>query len=59
MVKAFFQPNFDSLGFAYQHGNGLIKDYKQAIYWYKKSAEQGNASSKNNLTAIKAEIAKP
>jgi TPR repeat protein len=31
------------LGFAYQQGRGrLLKDYKQAAYWYKKSAESGD-----------------
>ena len=25
------------------------KDYKQAFYWYKKAAEQGDAFAQNNL----------
>ena len=28
---------------------GVEKDYKQAIEWWKKSAEQGNANAQFNL----------
>ena len=26
----------------YQNGNGVTKDYKKAVEWYTKAAEQGN-----------------
>ena len=29
--------------------NGVAKDYKQAVFWYRKSADQGNALGQNNL----------
>ena len=37
------------LGYMYFSGEGVTKDYKQAIYWYLKAAEQGNDSALNNL----------
>jgi TPR repeat protein len=33
----------------YDHGEGTLTDKKQAFYWYKKSAEQGNAEAQYNL----------
>ena len=30
------------LGFCYYHGNGVPKNYKEAVKWFGKSAEQGN-----------------
>ena len=34
----------------YHYGwNGVYKDYKKAVYWYRKAAEQGHASGQNNL----------
>ena len=32
-----------NLGFMYNDGQGVPQDYKQATYWFKKSAEQGYA----------------
>ena len=32
-----------NLGIAYYEGEGVEQDYKQAVEWWKKSAEQGNA----------------
>jgi len=37
------------LGFMFANGEGVTQDYKQAVYWYTKSAEQGIASAQNNL----------
>ncbi|EXX72688.1 uncharacterized protein OCT59_023605 [Rhizophagus irregularis] len=44
-----------NLASMYENGNGIIKDIDQAIYWYKKSAEQGYnyAQSKFNLLSGK------
>jgi TPR repeat protein len=33
----------------YYSGKGVLQDYKQAVYWYKKSADQGYASAQCNL----------
>ena len=33
----------------YYYGEGLPQDYKQAVYWYKKSADQGDAFAQYNL----------
>ena len=32
-----------NLGFYYDKGQGVPKDYKKAVYWYTKAAEQGHA----------------
>ncbi len=37
-------------GSDYYYGrNGVAKDFKQAVFWYRKSADQGNASAQNSL----------
>ena len=33
----------------YQNGRGVTKDYKKAVEWYTKAAEQGNAQGQFNL----------
>jgi TPR repeat protein len=33
----------------YGNGYGVPKDYSEAIKWYRKSAEQGNATAQCNL----------
>jgi len=33
----------------YNNGEGVLRDDKQAVYWYKKAAEQGNARAQHNL----------
>ena len=38
-----------NLGNCYYNGEGVDKDYKQAVFWYTKAAEQGNAFAQNNL----------
>jgi TPR repeat protein len=38
-----------NLGVCYDNGEGVLKDYKQAVYWYTKAAEQGHAMAQNNL----------
>ena len=33
----------------YRNGKGVLKDYKEAVKWYRKAAEQGDAMAQNNL----------
>ena len=37
------------LGWCYQTGEGIPQDNEQAVKWYRKAAEQGNADAQNNL----------
>ena len=37
------------VGYAYEIGEGVAQNYKQAVYWYTKAAEQGYAKAQNNL----------
>ena len=38
-----------SLGMMYYYGDGVPKDYKEAVKWYTKAAEQGNGYAQNEL----------
>ena len=38
-----------NLGFMYEKGKGVPRNYKIASKWYRMSAEQGNASAQYNL----------
>ena len=40
-----------NLGLCYYKGNGVTKDYAQAVYWYRKAAEQGVAQAQNYLAS--------
>jgi len=31
----------------YEHGKGVPLDYNQAVYWYRKAAEQGNKDAQS------------
>ena len=33
----------------YDYGRGVAKDYAEAVRWYRKAAEQGNANAQYNL----------
>jgi TPR repeat protein len=33
----------------YRKGKGVLKDYKEAVKWYQKAANQGFARAQNNL----------
>jgi TPR repeat protein len=33
----------------YEDGKGVTRDLEQAVSWYQKAAEQGNAVAQNNL----------
>ena len=37
------------LGCCYHHGDGVEKDYVEAVKWYRKAAEQGNMAAQNCL----------
>ena len=37
------------MGICYELGQGIDKDYIEAVKWYRKSAEQGNSSAQSNL----------
>ena len=37
------------LGLCYAEGNGVEKDYQEALKWYRKAAEQGDAMAQCNL----------
>jgi TPR repeat protein len=36
----------------YQAGKGVAQDYAQAVYWYRKAAEQGNDIAENDLAVM-------
>ena len=38
-----------NLGVMYANGEGVVKDDKEAVKWYRKAAELGNAGAMNNL----------
>ena len=38
-----------NLGLIYYNGDGVVQDYKKALYWFEKSARQGDAQAQNNL----------
>lgn len=38
-----------SLGYFYEIGQGVEKDYEKAVYWYTKAAEQGHAKAQCRL----------
>jgi len=37
------------LGFMYYSGRGTLRNYQEAINWFKKSAQQGNAPAQSNV----------
>lgn len=39
----------NGLGYMYQNGEGVARDYVQAAKWYRTAAEQGDAVAENNL----------
>ena len=42
------------LGWSYYEGKGVAKDEKEAVKWYMKAAQQGNAEAQNNLAWVLA-----
>lgn len=52
ILKQAKQGNADAqcnLGVMYQTGKGVSKDYKQAVYWFRKAAEQGHPEGQYEL----------
>src|SRR5262249_19801950 len=41
-----------NLGFLYEHGLGVKKDYQEAAKWYRTAAENGNAKAQGNLGTL-------
>lgn len=41
------------LGDCYENGTGVEQDYKQAAYWYRKAAKQGDPDAKEALERLK------
>ena len=39
----------NKLGYMYEKGEGVTKDYAEALKWFRKAAEQGNAKAQYNL----------
>ena len=37
-----------------EQGRGVAKDDKEAVVWYKKAANQGNATAQSNLGVMSA-----
>ncbi|MFQ5329466.1 MAG: hypothetical protein ACE5D4_05690 [Thermodesulfobacteriota bacterium] len=33
----------------YEKGEGIVRDYGEAVKWFRKAAEQGNALAQHNL----------
>ena len=44
-----------NLALLYDHGVGTPQDYKQAVYWYTKAAEQGHVNSQYSLGQMYSE----
>ncbi|MGO9518609.1 MAG: hypothetical protein ACLPND_16370 [Candidatus Korobacteraceae bacterium] len=40
------------LGWLYENGAGVEKDQKQAITWYRKAAQRGDQTAKDNLKRL-------
>ena len=40
----------------YENGQGISKNYDQALSWYRKAANQGHSGSKNDLKALEYKI---
>ena len=41
-----------NLGNKYYEGKDVLKDYKEAVKWYRKAADQGLANAQNNLGSM-------
>ncbi len=45
-----------NLGFLYEHGHGVVKDYVDSAKWYKKAADQGNKIAEALLKSLTKKI---
>jgi hypothetical protein len=55
LQRAAEQGNADAqfiLGYAYESGEGVPQDDKEAFKWHRKAAEQGNAQAQSNLDLL-------
>ena len=43
------------LGYKYDTGSVLVQDYAQAMFWYRKAADQGYARAQYNLARMYAQ----
>jgi TPR repeat protein len=41
-----------SLGTMYRFGKGVAKDYAAAVFWFRKTADNGLAAAQNNLKSL-------
>ena len=41
----------NAVGFCFQNGLGVPKDYYKAVFWYRKAAEQDNAAAQHHLAS--------
>lgn len=41
-----------SLGYLYEHGDGVPRDYQQALFYYSAAAKQGHLTAENNLASM-------
>lgn len=44
-----YRNNPNSMGYMYAHGRGVKRDYKKAMEWYQKAANQGDADAQNSM----------
>jgi len=57
IIKPLAEQNGDvwsqnNLGMLYREGEGVVKNYEQAVYWFTKAAEQGGYLAQYNLAQI-------
>ncbi len=52
LVKQGSRDAMNNLAFAYDHGFGLRKSLRWAIYWYEKAAERGGLDAMSNLADL-------
>ena len=43
----------------YENGQGVKKNYTEALRWYQKAADQGNEQAKTNYTILSARMSRP
>ena len=48
----------DNLGVLYRNGKGVSQDYKEAVKWYRKAANQGFEFAQMKLDMLKKKIPK-
>ena len=47
-----------NLGVMYDNGEGVPKDDAEAVKWYQKAADQGNADARSRLKALQDKLQK-